>query len=198
MSTKTDTSEIILNTNPLNYLEHNFKYPFPKINSKYTSSNEINRIIKSLQPKNSSGYDSIPLKMLKISVPFIIFPLTCICNKSLSLGIFPERLKYFIVEPVFKEGHRAVISSYRPVSLLTSFSKIFKKLIYAILYDHLNQHNIMAPEQYGEKASFSLVHEILLAMNSSNTVGGLFCDLQRAFDCVNYNMLFKKLKFCGL
>jgi len=96
----------------------------------------------------------------------------------LSLGSFPERLKYSIVQPVFKED-KSVISNYRPISLQTSFSKIFGKLIYARLYDHLNQHNILTPEQYGfraksstEKASYNLLHAIILAMNSKNTVGG--------------------------
>jgi hypothetical protein len=103
----------------------------------------------------------------------------------LSLGSFPERVRYSIVQPTFKGGDRSVISNYKPISLQTSFSKIFGKLIYARVYDHLNQHNILTPEQHGfkaksstKKASYSLLHAIILAMNSKNTVGGIFCDLQ--------------------
>jgi Reverse transcriptase (RNA-dependent DNA polymerase). len=49
-----------------------------------------------------------------------------------------------------------------------------------------------------EKATYSLLHEILLATNSKNTVGGIFCNLQKAFDWVNHNISLKKLKFNGI
>jgi hypothetical protein len=48
-STKTDKNDAIPITNPLNYLVHNFKYTFTKIKWRYTSTNEINRIIKSFK-----------------------------------------------------------------------------------------------------------------------------------------------------
>jgi hypothetical protein len=52
------------------------------------STREFSEIIKSLKWKNSHGYD-IPIKILTISLPYIISPLTYICNKLLSTGIFP-------------------------------------------------------------------------------------------------------------
>jgi hypothetical protein len=61
-SIKADKNEIVSSTNSLKYLDHNFEYPFPKIKWQITSSNEINKIIKSLKPKNSAGCDDIPPK----------------------------------------------------------------------------------------------------------------------------------------
>jgi hypothetical protein len=52
-----------------------------------------------------------------------------ISNAILRTGIFPDRLKYVLVKPVFKKENREEISHYRPISLLTSFSKIIDKLI---------------------------------------------------------------------
>jgi hypothetical protein len=96
------------------------------MNLKFVSSKEVEKIIKSLKTKNSSGYDGISTKLLKISSCFISSPLIYICNKSLSSGIFPDRLKYAMVKPLFKKGDRANISNYRPISLLSSFAKVIE------------------------------------------------------------------------
>ena len=76
---------------------------------KPTSTQEIISIIKSLNTKNSFGYDEISTKILKISTNFICSPLTYIFNKSVSTGIFPERLKSSIVKPFHKKGTKTDI-----------------------------------------------------------------------------------------
>jgi hypothetical protein len=66
---------------PLNYLHQVFIRPFPKIKLTPVSTKEFSEIIKSLKWKNSHGYDEIPIEILKISLPYIISPLTYICNR---------------------------------------------------------------------------------------------------------------------
>jgi len=39
---------------------------------------------------------------------------------------------------------------------------------------------------------------ILTAMNNNQMVGGIFCDLQKAFNCVNHKILLQKLEFYGI
>ena len=90
--------------NPINYLFKYFSKPFATLNWQYTSTYEIGKIIKSLNSKNTSGYDEISNCIIKLSSPFIISPLTYTCNAALSSGVFPERLKYAIVKPIFKKG----------------------------------------------------------------------------------------------
>ena len=100
------------NTTPLHYLTQSYKNSFPDINLKSVSTKEIKNIIKSLKPKNSSGYDGISSKLLKISSPFITSPLTHICNKSISSGTFPDCLKYAVVKPSFKKGDKTKLFNY--------------------------------------------------------------------------------------
>ena len=112
---------------------------------KYTTPKEIEKIMKLLNSKNSYGYDGIPMKILKVSTPFIT-SLTYICNKSLSSGIFPSQLKLSEIKPLHEKGDRTDITNFRPISLLTPFSKILEKVIYTRLYQHINQNNILATE----------------------------------------------------
>ena len=66
-------------------------------------------------------------------------------------------------------------------------------------------NNILSKGQFGfrpdhstEQAAFTLINCILNAMNNNQTVGGIFCDLTKAFDCVNHDILLDKLMFYGV
>jgi hypothetical protein len=116
-----------------------FVNSYPNINCNCSTNKEIENIIKYLKLKNLYGYDDISPMILKISSPFIISPINYICNKMLRGGVFPDRLKYAIIKPLYKNGDTCEVSNYRPVSLLTSFSKIFETKIYTITFEYLNK-----------------------------------------------------------
>jgi hypothetical protein len=97
---------------------------------------EIKNILKSLKSKNSSGYDGISSRILKYCIDEISKALGHIFNASLKQGIYPERMKYASVRPSYKTGEKSDISNYRPISLLTTFSKVLKK----VMYNRLKQH----------------------------------------------------------
>jgi hypothetical protein len=69
----------------------------------------------------------------------------------------------------------------------------------------LNDNHILAKEQFGfrqhsstEKAIYELLNETLNALNNRSMIGGIFYDLEKAFDCVNHDILLTKLNFYGI
>ena len=114
-----------------------------------TTPTEIDKIIRKLANKNSSGYDQISNQMLKWLRPVITIPLCIIYNKSIQEGCFPEKMKLAEVVPLYKGGDESISNNYRPISLLITLSKILEKIIYARTYQFLEKNNILFKSQYG-------------------------------------------------
>ena len=89
---------------PPSYLRQNFNQTFSSIRLNNTTTHEVDKIIHSPKCKDSYGYDEVSTRILKNSAPYILSPLTFIFNKILSTGIFPDRLKFSEVKPLFKKG----------------------------------------------------------------------------------------------
>jgi hypothetical protein len=87
----------------MSYLYQAFGQSFSKMKLRNATMYEVEKIIRSLKNKNSYGYDEIYTRILKVSAPYVLSPLTYIFNRVLSTGVFPERLKFTQVKPLYKK-----------------------------------------------------------------------------------------------
>ena len=113
------------------------------------------------------------------------------------------QLKFSEINPLHKK-ETTDVTNFRPICLLTSFLKILEKVVYAILYQHINQDNtcILTTQQHGfrnnssTEKSLKLINETFLVLNNTLTVGGIFCDLENIW-LHNHDILLSKCEFCG-
>ena len=117
---------------------------------------------------------------------YISKPQEIIFNASISTGIVPSDFKIANIVPVFKKGSKPCLCNYRPISLISVFSKLLEN-------------------QYGFRAKHSTDHVIRCIIDKiqkaivdrSYSCGILFLDFTKAFDTVN-QILIKKLEYFGI
>ena len=149
--------------------------------------------------------DGISLSLLKVVASEISPPLGHIFNLSLETGTFPEKLKSSRVVPIFKAGDKTSCDNYRPITLVSSISKILEKIVAERLIFHLTYHNLIYNHQYGflrgkstEHNLIHLINNIGSSINEGKYCIGVFLDLKKAFDTVPHNLLLKKLSKLGI
>lgn len=166
---------------------------------------ELDQTISSFGNKFSCGYDDIPMPVIKHASSFLLKPLTHVINSSVITGIFPNKLKIAKIKPILKSGDSKQIKNYRPISLLTSFSKIFERVMFNQLFDFLETHNLIVSEQHGFRKNRSVttaatdyIESIIDSLDKGEVTVGIFMDMSKAFDSVSHNKLLQLLAGLGL
>ena len=106
---------------------------------------------------------------------------------------------------VIKEGDKAEMSNYRPISALPVISRLFEKLTANQPYQHKNDNGYFSPEQ----SRFLRLHSTVTSffkstddwhngMDLGKIIGVVFNDLKKAFNTVDHNILCQKLEYCGI
>ena len=162
-------------------------------------------IIDNMEAKTSVDSSGINMKMIKFLRYELAKPLAHLFNLSLNSGIFPSKLKISRTVPIFKSGDNTCCDNYRPISLLSSISKILEKIVANNLTSHLEVNNLIYENQYGFLRNKSTVHNITMLtnkiakeLNERKFVIGVFLDLRKAFDVVSHEILLKKLSKLGI
>ena len=172
----------------------------------YTDADKIEKIVMSLQSKDSLGIDGHSTNFLKKLSSEISKPISFIINQSMYTGIFPSRLKIARVIPLFKDKDpETSFENYRPISLLTALSKIFEKVVSIQMIHYLNTNGLFYPNQYGfrkghstEQATLELIDRLTQDISNNKNPFAIFLDLSKAFDTLDHNILLDKLNHYGV
>ena len=165
---------------------------------------EMKKLIMQLND-GAPGRDGVTAKSLKCITDHIAMPLSGLANLSFTQGIFPKDLKIAMVSPLYKAKDPMIFSNYRPISLLSSFSKILEKLMSNRLLNFLNNCDILNKYQFGFRNNHStymalviLLENLHNALDKGECAIGIFLDFQKAFDTVNHGILLDKLSHYGI
>ena len=177
----------------------------PAFKFKRISLAETIKIGRTLKPKLSFGPDDIPSKVSKVMIMTIPAIYQSLINSSLASGNVYQRLKDADVVPIFKKGEKTCENNYRPISLITSTSKILEKVVCQQLRDHLNINNLYFPAQFGFRPKHSTTHalitcvgNIMKLLEQRKAVRSIYIDLTKAFDTVKHSILLDKLQVFGV
>lgn len=170
-----------------------------------TTPEEVLKIINTFKPKLSAGLDEIPPNILKHCSKELTLPLTSIINKSFKEGFFPSALKLSNVYPKHKKGLTNDPSNYRPITLVSTFSKVIEKTVLVRLLNHLTENNLLTDKQHGfvrgkstTTALVSLIEEIINQLEEGKFVSGILLDYSKAFDSLGHDLIISKLKAMGV
>lgn len=186
-------------TNDINYLNN---CPPNSIDPKIlTKPMEIKHIINRLKKNKAPGPDEIPNTLLKQLPMKAVVYLTYIFNACMLLSYFPNEWKHALVSAIPKTGKDLTKPiSYRPISLLSTISKIFEKILLNRIDEHIDLHHIIPNNQFGfrqfhsaTQQAFRIAHHIKTAFGKKMSTGMVLFDGEKAIDTVWHDGLLHKL-----
>ena len=159
------------------------------------------QLLNDFKISKSTGVDSIPARVLKISAEIISPSLAWIFNLCIKTGVYIDDWKKAWVVPIYKSENRKKCENYRLISILPIISKIFERSVFNQLYEFLNSNSLLSKQQFGFRPKNSTLVALIQMFDAwyENMVNGelkgaVFVDIRKAFDSINHGILLHKMK----
>lgn len=170
------------------------------LNGKITAA-EIERVVRKLHSNKASGLDFITNEYLKHTLIIMLPVYTKLFNIIFETGIVPESWTTGNIHPIYKnKGNSMDPKNYRPISLVSCFSKVFTTIINNRLTSFSDEINLISEVQCGFRKSHSTVDNMFilnsfidLYLHKKNKLFCTFIDFSKAFDKVNRSGLWSKM-----
>jgi len=162
-------------------------------------------LLSQIDPHKACGPDNIPAKILHEMAQELTPMITHLFKQSLDTSELPSEWKSAYVTPVFKKDKKSDPSNYRPVSLTSILCKTFEHVLVSQIMKHLENNQILCPNQFGFRTKHSCESQLLLTvhdfsqyMNNKTQIDIGILDFSKAFDKVAHARLIQKLEFYGI
>ena len=162
---------------------------------------EVDKIISELKNKSSCGLDTIDAKIIKLGKSQLLPAITHIVNLSITTQTFPEIWKVAKVIPLDKKKDSMDPENYRPVSLLSTVSKILERSIFLQMVKYFEENNLIDSSHHGFQsghntatALIKMIDKWVESFDQGNISAVVALDMSAAFDLVNKSILLDKLE----
>ena len=165
----------------------------------------IEYLIKRIRPDVATGYDEISARLLKAAAPCILTHMKDMINLSYETMQFPDALKKANVKALHKKGEYNNPAQYRPISILTTISKVFERSATEQIMDFYIVNNKLSTKQHAYRkyhstttCIFELTETALKYIDDGYLVAIASLDLSKAFDSLSHDLILQKLLNMGL
>lgn len=198
-----EQTNIEINNSHHDYL-HEYLDNHPRTQHKFEHTNftplEVLRCINKMDASKACGPDNIPTKVLKMCAAYIAEPLATIFNKSIRGGKYPTMWKTANVKPIYKgKGSPSDVKNFRPISLLPCISKVFEKLMFRRIYEHITSSSLLSQRQSGYRPGHNtqlqlvyLTDKLYKSLDSSSDFTIIYLDIARYFEKIWHDGLIAK------